>query len=34
MGAGGRLTPAERIVSTLVAGAFGAALIGLKTFLH
>ncbi|MEU4426600.1 hypothetical protein AB0F81_38765 [Actinoplanes sp. NPDC024001] len=34
MGAGGRLTRAEQIVSTLVAGAFGMALIGLKTFLH
>ncbi|WP_328467693.1 hypothetical protein OHA21_49715 [Actinoplanes sp. NBC_00393] len=34
MGAGGRLSRGEQIVSTLVAGAFGAALIGLKTFLH
>jgi hypothetical protein len=34
IGAGGRLTRGERVVSTLVAGAFGAALILLKTLLH
>ena len=34
MGVGGRLSRGERIVSTLVAGTFGAALIALKTFLH
>ncbi|MDI6105255.1 hypothetical protein QLQ12_42400 [Actinoplanes sp. NEAU-A12] len=34
IGAGGRLTPRERLVSTLVAGTFGAALIVLKTLLH
>jgi hypothetical protein len=34
MGAGGRLTPAERVVSTLVAGAFGAAMVALKVVLH
>jgi hypothetical protein len=34
IGWGGRLRPLERLVSTLVAGAFGAALIVLKTLLH
>ncbi|GAA0468791.1 hypothetical protein Ade02nite_79790 [Paractinoplanes deccanensis] len=34
IGAGGRLTLNERIVSTVVAGAFGASLIVLKTLLH
>jgi hypothetical protein len=34
MGAGGRLTPAERLVSTVTAGAFGAAMVVLKTLLH
>jgi hypothetical protein len=34
MGAEGRLTPAERVVSTLVAGAFGVAMIALKILLH
>jgi hypothetical protein len=34
MGAGGRLTTAERLVSSLVAGGFGAAMIVLKTLLH
>jgi hypothetical protein len=34
MGAGGRLTPAERVVSTLVAGAFGVAMVVLKVVLH
>jgi hypothetical protein len=34
MGTGGRLNPAERVVSTLVAGAFGAVMIGLKIVLH
>ncbi|BCY11363.1 hypothetical protein [Actinoplanes sp. L3-i22] len=34
IGAGGRLSTAERIVSTLVAGTFGVALILLKTLLH
>jgi hypothetical protein len=34
MGAGGRLTRAEQVVSTLVASAFGVALIALKTSLH
>jgi hypothetical protein len=34
IGAGGRLTFGERVVSTLVAGAFGAGLIVLKTLLH
>ncbi|GIF40286.1 hypothetical protein [Actinoplanes xinjiangensis] len=34
IGADGRLHPLERLVSTLTAGAFGAALILLKTVLH
>lgn len=34
MGAGGRLTPAERVVSTLVAGAFGVTMIALKIIMH
>ncbi|BEL03803.1 hypothetical protein Q0Z83_019940 [Actinoplanes sichuanensis] len=34
IGAKGRLHPMERVVSTLTAGAFGAALILLKTLLH
>jgi hypothetical protein len=34
IGADGRLHPMERLVSTLTAGAFGAALILLKTLLH
>ncbi|GAA4941599.1 hypothetical protein [Actinoplanes utahensis] len=34
IGSGGRLRAAERLVSTLVAGSFGAALIVLKTQLH
>ncbi|MFI1996382.1 hypothetical protein [Actinoplanes sp. NPDC020271] len=34
IGSGGRLTTGERIVSTVVAGAFGIALILLKTLLH
>jgi hypothetical protein len=34
MGAAGRLTTAERFLSTITAGAFGAAMIVLKTFLH
>jgi hypothetical protein len=34
MGTGGRLTPGERVVSTLVAGAFGMAMIALKIALH
>jgi hypothetical protein len=34
IGAGGRLTQAERLVSTAVSGAFGIALIGLKALLH
>ncbi|GIE30674.1 hypothetical protein Ait01nite_037190 [Actinoplanes italicus] len=34
IGSGGRLHPLERLVSTLVAGMFGAALIVLKTLLH
>ncbi|KUL28155.1 hypothetical protein [Actinoplanes awajinensis] len=34
IGADGRLTTAERLVSTLVAGTFGAAMILLKTALH
>ncbi|WP_433383949.1 hypothetical protein ACQPZX_22760 [Actinoplanes sp. CA-142083] len=31
---GARLTPAERVVSTLVAGAFGGVMIFLKILLH
>ncbi|MFF5078061.1 hypothetical protein ACFY36_13495 [Actinoplanes sp. NPDC000266] len=34
IGAGGRLTVHERVVSTLVAGMFGAGLVVLKTLLH
>jgi hypothetical protein len=34
MGTGGRLTPGERVVSTLVAGAFGMVMIALKIALH
>ncbi|MEU4159073.1 hypothetical protein [Actinoplanes sp. NPDC026670] len=34
IGADGRLHPLERLLSTLTAGAFGAALILLKTQLH
>ena len=34
MGADGRLTPPERIVSTLVAGAFGIAMVALKIIMH
>ena len=34
IGAGGRLGPAERLVSTAVAGAFGLAMIALKAALH
>ncbi|GIF02631.1 hypothetical protein [Actinoplanes siamensis] len=34
IGADGRLTQPERVVSTLVAGTFGAVLIVLKTLLH
>lgn len=34
MGTAGRLTTPERLVSTLVAGAFGVSLILLKTLLH
>lgn len=34
MGAGGRLTPGERVVSTLVAGTFGIVMIALKILLH
>ncbi|GIE91245.1 hypothetical protein [Actinoplanes regularis] len=34
IGSGGRLSTRERLVSTLTAGAFGAALIVLKTLLH
>jgi hypothetical protein len=34
IGANGRLTLTERLVSTMVAGMFGAALIVLKTLLH
>ncbi|MEU8240250.1 hypothetical protein AB0C07_18545 [Actinoplanes missouriensis] len=34
MGTGGRLTPLERLVSTLVAGMFGVAMVVLKTLLH
>ncbi|MEV0902592.1 hypothetical protein [Actinoplanes sp. NPDC049802] len=34
IGSNGRLQPAERMLSILVAGGFGAALIVLKTFLH
>jgi hypothetical protein len=34
MGRHGRLTAVERVVATLVAGAFGAAMIVLKTSLH
>lgn len=34
IGANGRLNPGERMVSMLVAGAFGATLIVLKTLLH
>jgi len=34
IGSGGRLHTLERLASTLVAGAFGAALIVLKTQLH
>ena len=34
MGAGGRLTTVERLVSTVTAGAFGAAMIVLKALLH
>jgi hypothetical protein len=34
IGRGGRLSAGERVVSTLVAGGFGALFILLKTFLH
>lgn len=34
MGAAGRLTTAERLVSTATAGGFGVAMILLKTLLH
>ncbi|MFC7528663.1 hypothetical protein [Actinoplanes sp. GCM10030250] len=34
MGSRGRLTRTERLISTLVAGGFGAALVVLKTLLH
>jgi len=34
IGRDGRLTPAERLVSTAVAGVFGAGMIVLKTSLH
>jgi hypothetical protein len=34
MGAAGRLSTAERVVSTVIAGGFGAAMILLKTLLH
>jgi hypothetical protein len=34
MGADGRLTLGERVASTLVAGAFGAAMVALKVLLH
>lgn len=34
IGGHGRLTVTERLVSTMVAGAFGAALIALKAVLH
>jgi hypothetical protein len=34
MGARGRLSPGERVVSTLVAGAFGMVMIALKILLH
>ena len=34
MGGAGRLTTAERLVSTTTAGGFGAAMILLKTLLH
>ena len=34
VGAQGRLSRLERVVSTVVAGAFGAAMIVLKTLLH
>ena len=34
IGRGGRLSTGERVVSTLVAGGFGALFILLKTFLH
>jgi positive regulator of sigma E activity len=34
VGRGGRLTAREQVVSTLVAGVFGAGLIVLKTLLH
>ncbi|GGN77239.1 hypothetical protein GCM10010112_50160 [Actinoplanes lobatus] len=34
IGVNGRLQPKERLVSTLVSGGFGAALIVLKTTLH
>jgi hypothetical protein len=34
VGAQGRLSRMEQVVSTLVAGAFGAAIIVLKTLLH
>ncbi|XVU29984.1 hypothetical protein ACQPZJ_23690 [Actinoplanes sp. CA-054009] len=34
IGGGGRLTVRERLVSTLVAGMFGAGLVLLKTLLH
>jgi hypothetical protein len=34
MGVAGRFTMTERLISTLTAGAFGAAMIVLKTLLH
>jgi hypothetical protein len=34
MGTAGRLTTVERLASTVIAGAFGAAMILLKTLLH
>ncbi|SNY53035.1 hypothetical protein [Paractinoplanes atraurantiacus] len=34
IGSGGRLTVGERVVSTLVAGMFGAGFVLLKTLLH
>jgi hypothetical protein len=34
MGSAGQLTTLERLVSTVVAGGFGAAMILLKTLLH
>lgn len=34
MGAAGRLSPGERVVSTLVAGTFGIVMITLKILLH